>query len=126
MKPLVHRKAKRVRQKPVVRHAMPITKGDTVQVVSGDDKGKRGKVLRVYPKTGRVTVDGVNVVKRHRRATQNTEGGIIEFPAPIHHSKAMLIDPKSGDPTRVRRRRDTDGTVERLAVKSGQPIPRSR
>lgn len=126
MKPLVHRKAKRVRQKPVVRVRMPITKGDTVQVISGDDKGKRGKVLRVHPKTGRITIDGVNVVKRHRRATQTTEGGIIEFPAPIHHSKAMLLDPKSGEPTRVRRRRDADGTIERLAVKSGQPIPRSR
>jgi len=83
-------------------------------------------VLRVNRKTGRITVDGVNIVKRHRRATETTEGGIIEFPAPIHHSKAMLIDPKSGDPTRVRRRKDADGTVERLAVKSGQPIPRSR
>ena len=126
MKPLVYHKAKRIRQKPVVRLSLPITKGDTVQVISGDDKGKRGKVLRVYPKTGRVTVDGVNVVKRHRRATQTSEGGIIEFPAPIHHSKTMLIDPKSGEPTRVRRRRDADGTVERIAVKSGQPIPRTR
>ena len=51
---------------------------------------------------------------------------MVEFPAPIHHSKTMLIDPKSGEPTRVRRRRDADGTVERIAVKSGQPIPRSR
>jgi len=126
MKPLVHHKAKRIRQKPVVRLRLQITKGDTVQVISGDDKGKRGKVLRVYPQTGRVTVDGINVVKRHRRATQTSEGGIIEFPAPIHHSKTMLIDPKSGEPTRVRRRRDADGTVERIAVKSGQPIPRSR
>ena len=120
MKPLVHKKAKRVRQKPVVRLSLPITKGDTVQVISGDDKGKRGKVLRVYPKTGRVTIDGVNVVKRHRRATQTAEGGIIEFPAPIHHSNTMLIDPKSGEPTRVRRRRDADGTVERIAVKKAK------
>jgi large subunit ribosomal protein L24 len=105
---------------------MFIRKDDLVVILAGDDKGKRGKVLRVYPKTGRVTIDGVNVVKRHRRATQTAEGGIIEFPAPIHHSKTMLIDPKSGEPTRVRRRRDADGTVERIAVKSGQPIPRSR
>lgn len=126
MKPLVHRKARRPRQRPVVRHRFPITKGDTVQVISGEFKGKRGKVLRVFPKTGRVTVDGINVVKRHRRATQTTPGGIVEFPAPIHHSKTMLIDPKSGEPTRVRRRRDADGTVERIAVKSGQPIPRNR
>ncbi len=126
MKPLVHKKAKRPRQKPVVRQRMPLTKGDTVQVISGDDQGKRGRVLRVHPKTGRVTIEGVNVVKRHRRASQNVEGGIIEFPAPIHHSKAMLIDPKSGEPTRTRRRKDADGTLERIAVKSGQPIPRSR
>mgnify|MGYP002624897807 CR=1 FL=1 len=126
MKPLVYKKAKRVRQKPVVRQKMHVTKGDTVQVISGDDKGKRAKVLRVYPKTGRVTVEGVNLVKRHRRATANAEGGIVEFAAPIHHSKVMLLDPKSGEPTRVRRRKDKDGTVERIAAKSGQPIPRTR
>jgi large subunit ribosomal protein L24 len=126
MKPLVYKKAKRVRQKPVVRQRMPVTKGDMVQVLSGDDKGKRARVLRVHPKTGRVTVEGVNVVKRHRKATQTAEAGIIEFPAPIHHSKVMLIDPKTGAPTRIRRRVDEDGTVERIAVKSGEPIPRNR
>jgi large subunit ribosomal protein L24 len=66
------------------------------------------------------------VVKRHTRATQTSESGIVEFPAPIHHSKAMLIEPTSGEPTRIRRRVDTDGTVERIAVKSDQPIPRNR
>jgi large subunit ribosomal protein L24 len=103
-----------------------VTKGDTVQVVSGDEKGKRGKVLRVFPKTGRVTIQGVNVIKRHQRQTQTAEAGIIQREAPIHHSKVMLIDPKSGEPSRVRRRIDADGTVERIAVKSDQPIPRSR
>jgi large subunit ribosomal protein L24 len=126
MKPLVYKKAKRVRHQAPARQRFAITKGDTVQVVSGEDKGKRGRVLRVHPKTGRVTIEGVNIVKRHRRATQTAEAGIVEFPAPIHHSKAMLIDPKSGEPTRVRRRRATDGTVERIAVKSDQPIPRNR
>ena len=126
MKPLVYKKAKRLRQKPVVRLKLRITRGDTVQIISGDDKGKQGKVLRVDRKTGRVTVEGVNIVKRHRRPTQTTEGGIVQFEAPIHHSKVMLLDPKSGEPTRTRRRRDADGTVERIAVKSGQPIPRSR
>jgi large subunit ribosomal protein L24 len=126
MKPLVYKKAKRVRHAAPVRMRFTITKGDTVQVISGDDKGKRGRVLRVHPKTGRVTIEGVNIVKRHRRATQTTEAGIVEFPAPIHHSKAMLLDPKSGEPTRVRRRIDTDGTVERIAVKSDQSIPRNR
>jgi large subunit ribosomal protein L24 len=126
MKPLVYKKAKRVRHQAPVRQRFAITKGDTVQVVSGEDRGKRGRVLRVHPKTGRVTIGGVNIVKRHRRATQTAEAGIVEFPAPIHHSKAMLIDPKSGEPTRVRRRRAADGTVERIAVKSDQPIPRNR
>ena len=127
MKPLVYKKARRRRHTEApVRIRIRITKGDTVQVMSGDEKGKRGKVLHVYPKTGRITIEGINIVKRHRRASQSAEGGIIEFPAPIHHSKAMLIDPKSGVPTRVRRRKDTDGTVERIAVKSGQPIPRVR
>jgi large subunit ribosomal protein L24 len=126
MKPLVYRKAKRVRMKAPVRQKLHITKGDLVQVVSGDDKGKRARVLRVHPKSGRVTVEGVNVVKRHRKASQTTEAGIIEFPAPIHHSKVMLVDPKTGAPTRIRRRVDQDGTLERIAVKSGEPIPRSR
>jgi large subunit ribosomal protein L24 len=97
-----------------------------VQVISGDDKGKRGAVLRVLPKSGRVTVQGVNIIKKHQRATQTAEAGIIEREAPIHHSKVMLIDPKTNEPTRVRRRRDADGTVERIAAKSGQPIARSR
>ena len=126
MKPLVHKKAKRVRQKPVTRVRMHVTKGDMVQVISGDDAGTRARVLRVHPKTGRVTIEGVNVVKRHRRATQTAEGGIVSFAAPIHHSKVMLLDPKSGEPTRIRRQKDQDGTVERIAVKSGQSIPRSR
>jgi large subunit ribosomal protein L24 len=126
MKPLVFKKAKRVRRRAPERMRLRITKGDTVQVISGDEKGKQGRVLQVHPKTGRITIEGVNVVKRHRRATQTSEGGIVDFPAPIHHSKAMLIDPKSGEPTRVRRRRDADGTVERIAVKSDQPIPRTR
>ena len=126
MKPLVYKKAKRVRQKPVVRHRLRITKGDTVQVISGDDKGKRGKVLRVFPKTGRITIEGVNVITKHQRASQTVEAGIVRREAPIHHSKAMLIDPKSNEPTRVRRRKDDDGTMERISVKSGESMPRSR
>src|SRR3954451_20734514 len=126
MKPLVFKKAKRVRHQAPTRMRLHITKGDTVQVISGEDKGKRGRVLRVHPKTARVTIEGVNIVKRHRRATQTTEAGVVEVPAPIHHSKAMVLDPKSGEPTRVRRRKDADGTVERIAVKSDQSIPRNR
>jgi large subunit ribosomal protein L24 len=127
MKPLVHRKAKRPRPNGrVEREKMHITKGDTVQVISGDDKGKRGTVLRVFPKTGRVSVDGVALAKKHRRATQTTESGIVTFPAPIPASKVMLIDPKSNEPTRIRRQKDADGTIERIATKSGVAIPRAR
>jgi large subunit ribosomal protein L24 len=131
MRRLVHRKAKRAKQKPVSRMKLHITKGDTVEIISGNDKGKRGQVIRVFPETGRILVDGVNVRKKHQKPQQSgdgsvSEGGIIEKLLPIDHSNAMLIDPKSGEPTRIRRQRDQDGTVERIAVKSGQSIPRNR
>ncbi len=126
MRRLVYKKSRRKRGTKPQRQKMHITKGDRVRVIRGEDKGAEGAVIRVLPKLGRVVVDGVNVVTKHKRATQNEEGGIINFPAPIDVSNVMLLDPKSGDPTRVRRRKDKDGTVERLSVKSGQPIPRSR
>jgi ribosomal protein L24, bacterial/organelle len=126
MKPLVFKKRRRLHNQAKPRIKLHVTKGDMVQVISGEDKGKRARVLRANPKTGRVTLEGVNMVKRHKKATQTTEAGIVEFAAPIHHSKVMLVDPKSGAPTRIRRRIDTDGTVERIAVRSGQSIPRNR
>ncbi len=104
-----------------------VVKGDTVRVVRGEDKGKEGKVLRVYRKTGRVMVEGINMVKRHHRAQNaDEESGIMEFAAPIHASNVMLIDPKSGGPTRVHVRLDEDGTKERISVKSGDTIPRPK
>lgn len=110
-----------------VRQRLHVTKGDTVRVVRGDDKGKEGKIIRVYPKTGRVTIEGINLVKKHRRArTADEQSGIVEMAAPIHASNVMLLDPKSGEPTRTRRRIDEDGTKERIAVKSGDAIPRVR
>ena len=111
----------------VARVRLPLAKGDTVRVVRGDDKGKEGKILRVFPKTGRVMIEGVNIVKRHHRARRAEEqSGIIEKPAPVHASNVMLIDPKKGEPTRIRRQIDEDGTKERIAVKSGDAIPRAR
>ena len=108
------------------RQRMHVSKGDTVRVVRGDDKGKEGKIIRVYPKTGRITIEGVNIVKRHRRArTPDEQSGIVDFPAPIHASNVMLLDPKSGNPTRVRHQIDEDGTKERISVKSGEAIPRA-
>jgi len=129
-----YRKTDRPRAVNRKRHAdnasrvrLHVSKGDTVRVMRGDDKNKEGKIIRVYPKTGRVTVDGVNMVKRHRRArTAEEQSGIMEFPAPIHASNVMLLDPKSGNPTRTRRRIDEDGTKERISVKSGDAIPRVR
>ena len=112
-----NRKAERV--------PMPVTKGDAVRVLRGEDKGKEGKVLRVFLKKGRVMVEGVNIVKKHRKARRAEEqSGIIEMTAPIHLSNVMLLDPKSGKPTRIRARIDTDGTKERISVKSGDAIPR--
>ena len=109
------------------RETIHVTKGDTVRVMRGDDKGREGKVLRVLPKTGRIVVDGVNIVKKHRRARRPEEqSGIIEMPAPIAASNVMLLDPKTGFPTRTRTRVDADGTKERVSVKSGDPIPRTR
>jgi large subunit ribosomal protein L24 len=127
VKPLVYRKSRRVRGTEPLRHKLHVAKGDTVRVIRGEHRGKEGKVLHVYPKRFRVVVEGVNIVKKHKRATTpGGESGIIEFPAPIAASNVMLLDPKSGEPTRVRRRRDKDGTIERISVKSGQPIPRVR
>ena len=127
MKPLVYKKSRNVRGMEPVRHKLHVAKGDTVRVIRGEDRGKEGKVLHVYPKKFRVVVEGVHIVKKHKRATTpQGESGIIEFPAPIAASNVMLLDPKSGAPTRVRRRLDKDGTVERIAVRSGQPIPRVR
>lgn len=109
------------------REPVHVTTGDVVRVMRGDDKGKEGKVIRVYHKTGRITVEGVNIVKKHRRArTAEEQSAIIEMAAPIAASNVMLIDPQSGKPTRVRARLDQDGTKERIAVKSGQSIARNR
>ncbi len=109
------------------REAIHVTKGDIVRVVRGDDTGREGKVLQVYPKTGRVKVEGVNIVKKHHKArTADETSGIIEMAAPIHASNVMLIDSKTGAVTRTRVRTDADGTKERVSVKSGEAIPHNR
>jgi len=81
------------------REKLNVSKGDTVRVMRGEDKGKEGKVIRVFLKTGRVTIEGVNLVKMHRKArTAEEQSGIREAPASIHSSNVMLLDPKSGEP----------------------------
>ena len=105
---------------------MRIKKGDKVMVISGDDKGVQGEVIRVIPKDNRIVVSGVNIVKKHQRPRQGgrsqVQGGIIEFEAPIHVSNVMLVDPKANEPTRVNVRRDDAGKRVRVAKKSGADI----
>ena len=109
------------------RLRLHVSKGDTVRVMRGEDKGKEGKVIRVLLKSGRVVIEGVNLVKMHRKArTAEEQSGIREAPASIHSSNVMLLDPKSGQPTRTKARIDEDGTKERVSVKNGEPIPRVR
>jgi len=103
--------------------AARIRKGDTVVVITGADKGKRGEVLRVIPKDGRAVVQGVNIAKKHTKAQgMGQPGGIIEQEATIHLSNVMLVDPKSGKPTRVGFRVLDDGRKVRVARADGAVI----
>ena len=111
--------------KKAERVKLHVRSGDTVQVMRGkeEDRGKQGRVLKVFPKTGRVLVEGVNIVKKHRRARRPEEqSGILEMPAPIAASKVILLDPTTGAPTRTRKRVDADGTKTRVSVKTGAEI----
>ena len=100
--------------------AARVKEGDEVQVISGKDKGKTGKVLEVFPKEGRVLVEGLNMVKRHTKPRPpNQPGGVIERPAPIHLSNVMPLDPKDKKPTRVRIVVE-DGKRVRVAARSGE------
>ncbi|MEE4289349.1 MAG: 50S ribosomal protein L24 [Erythrobacter sp.] len=102
--------------------AAKIKKGDNVVVLSGKDKGRTGTVQQVMPKDGKVIVEGINVITRHRKPSQqNPQGGIERKPAPMHLSKVAVADPKDGSPTRVRFE-EKDGKKVRVAVKSGETI----
>ena len=104
---------------------LKIRRGDRVMVIRGNHKGQEGTVLRVEPDKNRVVIEGVNRRKRHMKPSQtNPEGGIVEFQAPVHVSNVMLIDPKSGEPTRVRSQVGADGRRERVSVRSGGVIPK--
>lgn len=99
-----------------------IKKGDTVVLLSGKDKGRSGTVLEMITKTDRVLVQGLNMVKRHTRQSQTTEGGIISKEASVHISSVALADPKDGKPTRVGIKVNDDGTKVRFAKRSGDLI----
>jgi large subunit ribosomal protein L24 len=106
---------------------MRIKTGDEVIIIAGNDKGEQGTVQRVIPRKNRVVVSGINIVKKHQKprptgGRTQAQGGIIEFEAPIHVSNVMLVDPETGEPTRVGIRRDEDGRRIRYAKKSGTEL----
>jgi large subunit ribosomal protein L24 len=101
---------------------MKIRKDDEVVVLTGKDKGKKGKVLQVLPKESRVVVAGINQVKRHTRAGMGGNGGIVTKEASIHVSNVALVDPKDGKATRVGFTMLKDGTKARVAKRSGETL----
>ena len=103
-----------------------VRKGDTVMVVAGKERGKRGKVLRVFPDKKRVVIERINMIKKHQRPTQKVrQGGIIEREGAIHLSNVMLVDPTSGKPTRIGMKALADGRKVRVATKSGEIIDKA-
>ena len=100
---------------------LKIKKGDKVQVIAGSNKGESGTVKQVFPKENRAVIEGLNMVKKHIKSTQDNPGGIVEVEAPIHISNLMLIDIKSGKPTRVGRK-EVDGKLVRYCKNSGEII----
>jgi large subunit ribosomal protein L24 len=103
---------------------LKVKKNDTVVVISGKDRGKRGRVIEVLPKEARVRIEGVNKVKRHTKPNpqRNVKGGIVEREDPIHVSNVALIDPKSDKPTRVGAQVLANGSRVRIAVRSGMAL----
>lgn len=100
-----------------------IKKGDTVYVLSGEDRGKTGRVLKVLVTKSRAIVEGINVVtKATKPSAKHPQGGLVKMEAPVHISNLSLIDPKSGKPTRVGRRENAEGKTVRYAKKSGEEI----
>ena len=100
-----------------------IKKGDLLQVNAGEDKGKQGKVLAVLREEERAIVEGINMVSKHTKPNAaHPQGGIIKKEAPIHISNLNVVDPSTGKPTRVGRRRNAEGKLVRYAKKSGQEL----
>ena len=101
---------------------LKIKKGDKVVVLTGRDKGRTGEVLKALPRDNRVVVQGVNVVKRHTRASQTSSGGIVEKEASIHVSNVAHVDPKDNKATRIGFKTLDDGRKVRVARRSGEVI----
>ena len=102
---------------------MRIRKGDDVRVISGNDKGKEGRILKVFPDSNRVIVEKVNLIKRHTKASKDVpQGGIIEKEGPINASNLMLVCPNTGKPTRIGKEMLSDGSRARVSKKSGEML----
>ncbi|MBL4734849.1 MAG: 50S ribosomal protein L24 [Flavobacteriales bacterium] len=102
---------------------MSFKKGETVAIIAGEDRGKQGRVLSVIPSSSRAIVEGLNMVSKHSRpSAQNQQGGIVKQEASIHISNLMLVDPASGEPTKVGRKRDANGKLVRYSKKTGEII----
>ncbi len=102
---------------------MRIRKNDNVRVVAGNDKGKEGKILKVFPDGNRVIVEKVNMIKRHTRASKDVpQGGIIEKEAPINSSNVMLVCPNTGKTTRIGKDNLSDGSRARVSKRSGEML----
>lgn len=103
---------------------LKIKKGDKVVVIAGayKDRSKVVEVLEIFPESNRAVVEEVNIRKKHQKPSQDNPGGIIDITAPIHISNLMLVDPKTGEATRVGRRQESDGKVKRYSKKSGETI----
>lgn len=100
-----------------------IKKDDTVYVLSGEDRGKTGRVLKVLPAKSRAIVEGINIVtKATKPSAKHPQGGLVKMEAPIHISNLNVVDPKTGKPTRIGRRRNDEGKLVRYAKKSGEEI----
>jgi len=99
-----------------------VKKNDQVMIIAGRDKGKRGRVLEVAPVKGKVKIEGAGIIKRHQRPAGNRGGGIIDKEAWIDISNVQMIDPQSGQPTRVRYQVEGDGTKLRVAASSGHSL----
>ena len=103
------------------KHKIKIKKGDQVKVISGSNKGLSGEVLQIFPAKNRAIVEGVNIRKKHTKATAENAGGIVDKAGPIDISNLMLLDPANGEPTRVGRRVE-DGKLVRYSKKTGEII----
>ena len=100
---------------------MRIRKNDKVRVMSGNDRGKEGKVLKVFPAQNRIIVEKINMIKRHTKASKDMpQGGILEQEGPIEASNVLLVCPNTGKPTRIGKQLLSDGSRARVSKKSGE------